>query len=223
VRTRACCRSGQTPPSAAVVEDAEGSLVAVSLAASAAVATWVAVLRTWAAVVVAVAVGVESAGAAAAALELGGSLVVAGGGSLVVVVVGGAVVVVLGGGVVVGGTVVDGDGALVVGDGLVVVGDGFVVALGPLVVGEGRLVVGVPVAVPGLAVVGLVVGVEDGGRPPVLLGVVDTWLASVIGTSPSATVRIVRLPGSSTRCGTTAYGTDAVADGAKPRYGAGST
>lgn len=220
--------------------DVAGLLVAVPVdvlvEVSAAVATAVAVLSTRAAVAVAVAVafavavGSAAAGAAAALVELGGSdaagaSLVAGAGLVVVVSGGGVVVAVLGGsvvpvvpvvpvvGVVLGGVVVGGVVdvvALPVGDGLVLVGDGFVVGAGALVVG--RLVVGVPV--------GLLV---DGGRPPVLLGDDVATVASVSGTSPSATVRMTRLPGSSTRCGTTAYGTDAVADGAKPRYGAGST
>ena len=151
----------------------------------------------------------------------GGSLVVAGGGSLVVAG-GGSLVVVVDGAEVVGGTVVDGELVVVVGEGLVLVGLDVVVELGALVVVDGRLVVGVPVEVLGCVVVGCV-GVDVGGRPPVLVWVDDVSVASGIGTSPSSTVRMTRPPGSNTRCGTTAYGTEAVADGAKPRYGAGST
>ncbi|GAA2037102.1 hypothetical protein GCM10009740_30950 [Terrabacter terrae] len=198
--------------------------VGEQLAVATLVATWVAVSSTWVAVVVrvAVVVGVE--------LEVAGVLLeeptlVSGAAAVVVVVVLVVVVVVLVVVVVVGG------GVVVVAGGVVVVAGGVVVVVvGGVELGAGLVVVGVDVDVDvGFGALGvLVVGVatEDGVSGPAVATAVDgvgVPLASGIGTSPSSTVWMTRPPWSSTRCGTTAYGTDALAEAGKPRYGAGST
>lgn len=171
------------------------------VAAAVVVATSVAVVSTWVAVAVTVAVVVA---VGAAEVEVGASGVGAG-----------ALVVVAGGLLVVDGALVVVDGVLVV----VVAGLGATVLAGVVVGALGTAVEAVGLgATGGLGAAGALEAAATAGAAEI-----GTTLASASGTSPSSTVWITLPPGSSTREGTAAYGTDAAADAAKPRYGAGST